>query len=213
MKEKFVIGKLIENEVRRQQWSITKFADAICCQRSNIYDIFKRNNIDILLLARICKVLKYNYFQDIIDNFDLIESDYPETRQDFVKEKAAAQFLDVVPTVLHNLKMSPTITLPNKFRTEDIPLPDFSLPSYGIYFTVGEQLTERLQGKEKENLEIEKLDFSKDISVELWKNKSDKTSFLNVAIDYKTQQDWEKTLQIIRNESLQLVKVSQEEEV
>ena len=56
-------------------------------------------------------------------------------------------------------------------------------------------------------------DFSKDISVELWKNKSDKTSFLNVAIDYKTQQDWEKTLQIIRNESLQLVKVSQEEEV
>lgn len=74
-------------------------------------------------------------------------------------------------------------------------------------------MTERLQGKEKGNLEIEKLDFSKDISVELWKNKSDKTSFLNVAIDYKTQQDWEKTLQIIRNESLQLVKVSQEEEV
>lgn len=213
MKEKFIIGKVIENEVRRQQWSITKFADAICCQRSNIYDIFKRNNIDILLLARISKVLKHNYFQDIIENFDLIENEYPENKQDFLRGKAAAQFLDVVPTALQNLEMSPTITLPNKFKAEEIPLPDFNLPAYGVYFTVGEQLTERWKLGEDKDFEVETLNFCKNFSAELWKDKSEKTSFLNVAIDYKTLQDWEKTLQIIRDEYLPLVRLPKEKEL
>lgn len=48
--EKLTIGKLIEKEVRKQQIPITEFARLICCQRNNVYDIFKRSKIDIVQL-------------------------------------------------------------------------------------------------------------------------------------------------------------------
>ena len=47
------IGEIIEREVRKQQIPITQFADMICCQRNNVYDIFRRSKIDIILLKRI----------------------------------------------------------------------------------------------------------------------------------------------------------------
>lgn len=40
--EKKTIGRLIEEEVRRQGKNITAFADEICCTRSNVYNIFDR---------------------------------------------------------------------------------------------------------------------------------------------------------------------------
>lgn len=43
------IGKLIEEEVRKQGWSITAFADEICCTRTNVYDIFGRSKMDVYL--------------------------------------------------------------------------------------------------------------------------------------------------------------------
>ena len=47
MTNKRTIGELIENEVRKQQIPITEFAKMICCQRNNVYDIFKRSKMDI----------------------------------------------------------------------------------------------------------------------------------------------------------------------
>ncbi len=47
MTNKRTIGELIENEVRKQQIPITGFAKMICCQRNNVYDIFKRSKMDI----------------------------------------------------------------------------------------------------------------------------------------------------------------------
>ena len=46
-KNKTTIGKLIESEVRKQQIPITEFAKLICCQRNNVYDIFKRSKPQI----------------------------------------------------------------------------------------------------------------------------------------------------------------------
>lgn len=57
------IGKLIEQEVRRQGRSITAFADEICCTRTNVYDIFGRNKMDVAQLELISKVLGHNFLR------------------------------------------------------------------------------------------------------------------------------------------------------
>lgn len=59
------IGKQIEAELRRQERSVSWMARKLCCDRSNIYDIFKRPSIDTLLLLRISRILGHNFFKDI----------------------------------------------------------------------------------------------------------------------------------------------------
>lgn len=61
----FWIGKAIREELKRQERSVTWFARQICCSRVNVYRIFEKENIDILLLIRISKVLNHNFFEDI----------------------------------------------------------------------------------------------------------------------------------------------------
>ncbi|MDR1370155.1 MAG: hypothetical protein LBJ72_08555 [Dysgonamonadaceae bacterium] len=70
MKKK--IGQLIEERVRAEKMEVTAFAKAINKERSNAYDIFKRDNIDIMLLKKIGQVLDYDFFQDLLA---------PETKQ------------------------------------------------------------------------------------------------------------------------------------
>lgn len=57
------IGKLIEKELRRQERSVSWFARKLYCDRSNVYDIFRRENIDADLLLRISMILNHNFFQ------------------------------------------------------------------------------------------------------------------------------------------------------
>lgn len=56
------IGSLIEEQVRIHKMSISSFAKKLNCDRTNVYDIFKRATIDTELLYRISKVLNYNFF-------------------------------------------------------------------------------------------------------------------------------------------------------
>ncbi|MBQ8889880.1 MAG: XRE family transcriptional regulator [Bacteroidaceae bacterium] len=56
------IGKLIEEELRKQERSVTWFAKQLCCERTNVYSIFKRESIDTQLLYRISLILKKNFF-------------------------------------------------------------------------------------------------------------------------------------------------------
>ena len=63
------LGKAIRAELDRQQRSVTWFARQICCARPHVYRIFEKDNLDIKLLLRICKVLNYNFFDDISREF------------------------------------------------------------------------------------------------------------------------------------------------
>lgn len=56
------IGKEIEKELRRQERSVTWFAKQLCCERTNVYSIFKRDSIDTYLLYRISLILRKNFF-------------------------------------------------------------------------------------------------------------------------------------------------------
>lgn len=67
------IGNLIETELRRQERSVAWFARQLYCERTNVYDIFKRQSIDTYMLLRISIILRHDFFSYYLD--ELAESD------------------------------------------------------------------------------------------------------------------------------------------
>ena len=59
------IGELIQEELLRQERSVSWFARKLCCDRSNIYKLFQRSNIDTELLWRISVILQHDFFKDL----------------------------------------------------------------------------------------------------------------------------------------------------
>ena len=62
-----IIGQLITEPVEATNMEVTAFAKAINKERSNIYDIYKRDSIDTKLLKKIGQVLQYDFFQHLIE--------------------------------------------------------------------------------------------------------------------------------------------------
>ncbi|MBQ9312848.1 MAG: helix-turn-helix transcriptional regulator [Bacteroidales bacterium] len=58
------IGKRIKEVCEVRNISANQLASMISCDRSNIYYIFQRENIDTGLLIRIAKALHYDFFRD-----------------------------------------------------------------------------------------------------------------------------------------------------
>lgn len=56
------IGRLIRAELTRQERTVAWFALKINCDRTNVYKIFQRTNLDTELLFRISLVLNYDFF-------------------------------------------------------------------------------------------------------------------------------------------------------
>lgn len=56
------IGKEIEAELRRQGRGATWLANQLHCDPTNVYNIFRREGVDTILLQRIGAVLKRNFF-------------------------------------------------------------------------------------------------------------------------------------------------------
>ena len=59
------IGNMIKRELRNQGRSVVWLSRTICHERSGIYKIFERDNIDIKLLARISVVLDHDFLADM----------------------------------------------------------------------------------------------------------------------------------------------------
>lgn len=57
------IGQLIKIELERQERTVSWFARKLCCDRSNVYKIFKRSTIDTELLLRISQILQHDFFE------------------------------------------------------------------------------------------------------------------------------------------------------
>ena len=65
------IGRLIKTVFERSGMTVSEFARQLNCERTNIYTIFKRKSIDVELLINISKILRYNFFEDILKETDL----------------------------------------------------------------------------------------------------------------------------------------------
>ena len=62
------IGQEIEAELRRQERGATWLANKLHCDRSNVYKIFKRKDIDTSTLLRISTILNRNFFELYCDS-------------------------------------------------------------------------------------------------------------------------------------------------
>ena len=183
---KKTIGKLIEMEVRKQM-SITEFAEKICCQRNNVYDIFNRSKIDTILLKRISEVLNHNFFQDLANDLSLIDEE-----DEMARDKAIAQFYKVVPNILREMGKDDTIISGSLPDEPDCLVPDFLLPNYIISFTIGETFAERFG--QNPLLPVELMRNAKGTEIELLTNLVHRNRSLNIKLDYKTEEEWQETL-------------------
>ena len=178
------IGELIEREVRKQQIPITQFADMICCQRNNVYDIFRRSKIDIVLLKRISEVLNRNFFKDLADDLDLI-CDKEETE----KDKAVAQFFKAVPKALRRLGKEVSIILQELGdEYKNCPVPDFGLTNYAISFTIGDTMKDRIG--ENPFLPFQSMMTKDGYEVEISTNRLSGARDINIKLDYKSDEEW-----------------------
>lgn len=64
------IGQLIEKELHRQERSVAWFARKLYCDRTNVYSIFRRQSIDTAQLLRISFILKHNFFNYYIQEYN-----------------------------------------------------------------------------------------------------------------------------------------------
>ena len=64
------IGSIIKKKLEEQPISISDFARAICCNRSNVYSIFERKSIDTEQLLLISKVLNYDFIAEYYEKED-----------------------------------------------------------------------------------------------------------------------------------------------
>jgi len=59
------IGQIIKQKVLESSISIQEFADMINCDRTTVYDIFKRKSIDTERLIRISHALNFDFVNEI----------------------------------------------------------------------------------------------------------------------------------------------------
>ena len=62
------VGKMIEQELRRQERTPAWLARKIACDRTNVYKIFARASIDTQLLVAISQALNHNFFLEYCSN-------------------------------------------------------------------------------------------------------------------------------------------------
>ena len=63
--ERMNIGKRIEEILRKQGKSAAWLATQIPCERTNVYNIFKRKSLDAKLLMRISVILNHDFFKEL----------------------------------------------------------------------------------------------------------------------------------------------------
>lgn len=59
------IGKRIQSVLREKGRSANWLAEQIPCERSNVYNIFRRSGINVELLFIISTVLEHNFFEEL----------------------------------------------------------------------------------------------------------------------------------------------------
>ncbi|MDD6777856.1 MAG: XRE family transcriptional regulator [Bacteroidales bacterium] len=68
------IGEEIKKELQRQERTASWLARRINCDRTNVYDIFKRKTIDTELLLAISMVLRVDFFARYSENLSASSS-------------------------------------------------------------------------------------------------------------------------------------------
>ena len=58
-------GERVKEVLEASGMSVSEFARRLNCHRQNVYNIFKRKTIDVVLLQRISRVLEHDFVSEI----------------------------------------------------------------------------------------------------------------------------------------------------
>ena len=62
------IGQRLKEVAAERGLTSRDIAEAVPCDRSNIYDIFHRESISVQLLVRLCEILKHDFFAELSED-------------------------------------------------------------------------------------------------------------------------------------------------
>lgn len=198
------IGQLIKEEVERKGLSVKEFAEKICYKRANVYKIYDKISLDTALLGRISKVLDHNFFMDIAENQILSGLEDENALQEIRNKMAVSQFVEVVPNILVKIGVEPTIFLGRPLDIpQTTPIPEYYITPYEnckcfIAFSVGDFLVNKDGCALSQIAHVNKFTNTEiDLEYHIWQFKYFNASFINLKLDYKTEEEWEKTLKCI----------------
>jgi plasmid maintenance system antidote protein VapI len=63
MKDEIHIGKIIHQKLKEEERTVSWLARKLHCDRSNVYKIFKKSNVDLHLLLKISNIFEYDFFK------------------------------------------------------------------------------------------------------------------------------------------------------
>lgn len=194
------IGEHIKNIAAQKKISAVELGNQIGCDRKNIYKIFQKPSINTAQLGLISKVLNHNFFEDIVKDQSLSGVNNPEAIRELNNRMAETQFVEVMPKILKKLGKEPIIIFGGSLGIEDnIALPDYCLGGYSIEFTVGCFLSEKPNCNFGNAIKFQRINCDGiGIDVELLHFSSGLKS-LNIKIDYKTEEEWERVMHYIFN--------------
>jgi len=69
MAEKIHIGELISEVLQEKHIRVSEFAAMAHSDRTNMYRILKRESIDLSTLERYARILDYDFFRDLSEEF------------------------------------------------------------------------------------------------------------------------------------------------
>lgn len=69
MANKIHMGTIVREQFSKRGCTVAWFARQLACDRSNVYDIFRRESIDTKTLWKISSVLEFNFFELLADKF------------------------------------------------------------------------------------------------------------------------------------------------
>ena len=67
------IGQRIKEVLEQRQMPVTWLAKEINCERTNVYNIFARKDINTGLLTKLGIILEHNFFKELSDDFSKTE--------------------------------------------------------------------------------------------------------------------------------------------
>ncbi len=65
------IGSIIKDKFDEMGLSVSWFSKQLCCDRTNVYSIFKRESIDTALLVKISSILNHDFFKYYSNDLDI----------------------------------------------------------------------------------------------------------------------------------------------
>jgi len=69
------IGKLVKDIVRDRKLKDSEFAEKLNKSRQTVYDLYKRDNVDVKFLLTISEALEYDFFKHFIKEQKLADTE------------------------------------------------------------------------------------------------------------------------------------------